>query len=386
MWRYLQGCFILNKKSIITTAVITFVLTIFTVFTVLGCFFGDSVKTLLIKNLIDEYYIENSDTDSLFSGMVRSLNDPYSVYFNDKDYKAFMESINSEYKGIGIEVSLDEDNFFSVSKVMNNSPAKKAGILEGDKIVQVDSQKVTEDNFNEIISYLKGETEESKKSNEISISVLRNNEELLFKVKRDTVHLDTVTQRDFPAAKYIKIDSFAQSTFNELSEILSSIGDKDIILDLRNNPGGLLSSAVDIADLFLGEADIVYTQNKAGERQYFKSDKKCIENNLIVLCNKNSASASEVLTAALLDNKRATVIGEKTFGKGCVQELFPLPLGGALKLTTSYYYTPSGICIHGEGITPSETVLLPENAQSKSIFDLTQEEDTQLSRALELAE
>ncbi len=375
----------MQKKNIITTAVITFTVTVVTVIAVLFCFFGDSVKAVLIKKLIDGYYIENSETDSLLSGMVRSLNDPYSVYFNDKEYKSFMESIHAEYKGIGIEVLLDEDNFFTVSKVMNNSPAKDAGILDGDKIIEVDSQKVTEDTFNEIISYLKGETEESKNKNEISITVLRGGKELLFKVKRDTVHLDTVSQKEFPAARYIKIDSFAQNTFNELSDALSNIEDKDIILDLRDNPGGLLSSAVDIADLFLCEADIVYTQNKAGERHYFKSDKKCIENDLIVLCNKNSASASEVLTAALSDNKRALVIGEKTFGKGCVQELFPLPLGGALKLTTSYYYTPNGVCIHGEGITPSETVFLPESAQNKSISALTHEEDTQLTRALELA-
>lgn len=378
-----------NRKTIAITAVVTFLATC-----ILNYFIPldfNVTKETEILNIIEKKfngaYDENKLTDYAAYAMVAALNDPYSSYLNSEDYSSFLSDLEATYEGVGIEIYVDpEDNLLTVLAPIEGSPGELAGILPGDKILKVDALDVNASNYNDAIRYMRGLSEEGKAVTEMTLLIKRGTEEFSAQVKRQVIEYKTVKYVDYTDVAYIKISAFDTPTSEDFAKVLSSLDTtktKGIVLDLRDNPGGLLSSAVSISDMLLPEADIVSVEYKSGKRQSYKSNKSNIDLPFVVLINGSSASASEIVAGAVKDNLQNRIIGTKSFGKGCVQEVIPLNDGkSALKLTTALYYTPSGVCIHGVGIEPDIAVELPETAADKSIRMLSLEEDTQLQKAM----
>ena len=254
------------------------------------------------------------------------------------------------YGGIGVVVTPGEDNLITVVSPIEDTPGERAGIKPGDKIIKVDGEEFTADEMDEAVKKMKGQPDTS-----VTITILRtdkngNNQQIDLKIVREQIRLQTVKSDVIEGnIGYIKISSFDELTYDDFKKQLDSLMNKNIsglILDLRNNPGGLLDVCVDIADELLGEGIIVYTQTKDGEKQYEYSNKKHVDIPLVVLVNEGSASASEILAGAIKDHNRGVLIGNKTFGKGIVQRIRQLKDGSGFKLTVSEYFTPKGINIH----------------------------------------
>ncbi|NLX61457.1 MAG: S41 family peptidase [Tissierellia bacterium] len=346
-------------------------------------------KAMELENYIKTYFLGDVDEekmmDGLIKGMFQSLDDPYSVYMNPDEFKSFTEQNEGVYGGVGIIVTPGDDNLITIVSPIEGTPGERVGLKTGDKIVKVDGEEFTADRMDEAVKRMKGEPNTS-----VTITILRtdkegNKEYIDVEIVREEIRLVTV-KSDLIEGNigYIKITSFDELTYDDFKKHLNQLMDKNIsglILDLRNNPGGLLDVCVDIADEFLGEAVIVYTETKDGKKQYEYSDRNAINLPLIVLVNEGSASASEILAGAIRDHKRGILIGNKTFGKGIVQRIRGLTDGSGFKLTVSEYFTPNGTSIHGIGIEPDITVELPEDVMEIGLENL--QEDTQLQRAIE---
>lgn len=370
--------------SVITTFVITTAL-------ILGLLvfvtpFGDflAVRSSILAGFVRDVDSDELDNAALY-GMVDELDDPYSQYLSDEEYAIFIESLNSEYQGIGVEIYIDaEDNLVTVAGVFENTSAAEAGIRAGDKIIKINDLDISEETYAEMLLLLKSDKNVSK----FEIVLLRGEEKITVNCERCKIERDTVSFKKYGETAYIKIAEFSDNTVTEFVKALEETDAQNsdgIIIDLRNNPGGFFDTAVDIADILLPECNIAYTSNKSGHKQYYNSDKHFIDVPIVLLVNENSASASEILTGALRDNLKTPVVGTRSFGKGCVQTLVPLPgKAGALRLTTSYYYSPSGVCIQDVGFTPDYEVELSEQAKKKPIGELSINEDTQLAKALEI--
>lgn len=311
-------------------------------------------------------------------GYVAGLGDAYSSYYTKTEYSELSEELTGNYKGIGIEVSITDDNRIIIIAVYKEAPAYNAGIKVNDILTKVEGKAYTGEKLNDAISVIR--TAEG----EITITIERDGKEVDLKV--------TPTEVSIPCAEsemlegdigYIQLFSFsedANEVFRTHVNTLISDGAKSLIIDLRDNPGGMLPTVVDIADLLLPEGNILTIQGRNMPKEEFKSGKTCIELPLYVLINGGSASAAEVLAGALKDHKRAVVIGETSYGKGVVQTVYELDSGAALKLTTAKYYTPSGECIDGKGITPDHEVKW--EAQEGYVY--SKETDIQLQKAIEL--
>ena len=334
---------------------------------------------------IDHYYIFDVDrdklADGLLAGYVSGLEDPYSVYYTPEKYTDILESANGEYYGIGVLVTEDKDGTIQIVNVFSNSPAKEAGILKGDIIAGVDNLDITGMDLNQVVGYIKG-----KEGTSVELQIQRDGEADLLNitVERRQVSVDTVEYRMLEdGIGYIQLVQFDDVSLDQMTaaiEDLKSQGMEKLILDLRDNPGGLLTSVVDIADLFLPEANIFYMEDKSGSRtDYNATDDQLFDGELVVLVNENSASASEVLAGTLKDNGRAQLVGVTTFGKGIVQTFYSLSDGSGVKLTTAHYFTPSGTDIHGVGVTPNVEVEQPDDEKTGE-----SEIDMQLNKALEI--
>ncbi len=375
-----------ERKKILTAVLITFLVTaILTSF--LWATFSPISAT--VKRLIKDNYVLTVDNEKIdkymAKGAAASLGDDYSYYLTSEEYSALMSDITGEYKGIGVEVYVSAEGFLTVSNVFMNTPAEGAGLRAGDIIIKVDNIEVTSETSADAISYMRGLSEEGKNAETMTLSVLRGEKMFDASVTRAEIVAQTIFSKDIEGVKYLRISSFSPSTFSEFVNALQTAeNSRGLILDVRDNPGGLLEIVSEICDVLLPEATIVYTEDRSGKQIFYKSDKKCIEIPIVVLTNENSASASEILAGALKDNKIGTLVGKKTFGKGSVQEIFSLKDQSALKLTTAYYYTPSGVCINGIGISPDYDISLPEESLLKPLQTLTFEEDTQLQKAIEL--
>ena len=344
-------------------------------------------KMLGLKAFIEENYyqpVEEVDfEDGIIKGLFRSLNDPYSVYMTKEEFEDFMTQTKGTYGGIGVIMTPGQDGFITVVSPIEDTPGARAGIQSGDKIVKVNDKEVTAEKLDEAVVMIKGDP-----GTKVSLTIIRPGKIDSFSVQltREEIRLNTVKSRILKdGIGYIRISMFDEQTSEDFKAHLSDLtkkGIKGLVIDLRDNPGGLLSECVTIADELLGKQTIVYTQDRAGNREYENSDVRKVDFPYVLLVNKGSASASEILAGAVKDTKSGTLIGTTTFGKGLVQRVKPLDDGTGFKLTTSQYFTPNGIYIHGKGIEPDVVLEMPEELAEK--VDITDEEDVQLQKGIEV--
>ena len=345
-------------------------------------------KILEIYSILDRHSIVSFDRnkmlDSMYRGMLEGVGDPYTYYFNREALAVFMERTDGSYVGIGVSVTTDpEDMKVTVINVFAGSPAEEAGLLPGDKIIEVDGMDMTGRLQDEVTALIRGLPD-----TQVQIRVLRNGSRVNVTLTRRQVSVPTVSHRMLEnRIGFLRIESFDRVTVSQFSEAYTDLqnqGMQGLIIDLRNNPGGLLETVVHIGGLLLPEGTILYSENSFGQRTVYRSyeDRK-IDIPLVLLVNGGSASASEVLTGAVRDHGVGTVVGQQTFGKGVVQSLISLSDGSALKVTTAKYYTPSGISIHGDGIKPDYIVEV-DRETAMMAARLTFEEDIQLQKAVEV--
>ena len=313
-------------------------------------------KLLGLESLIEkDYYQEVSEdklVDGAMKGLFEGLGDPYSQYYTKEEFQTLKEQTSGSFVGIGVYIGIDpESNNITIISPIEGSPAAKSGIKSGDIILAVDGEQVSSDKLDDVIKKIKG-----KENTTVDLTVQRNGKQLDFTVKRQTIVTKSVESKVIDDnIGYLRITSFDENTYKEFKEHISKLQEENIkglVIDLRDNPGGLLDVCVDIADDLIGKGTIVYTKDNAGNKEYYKSDEKEIDLPMVVLINGGSASASEILTAALVDNNKAIAIGETSFGKGLVQSVKQLKDGTGYKLTTAQYYTPNGNYINKKGIEP----------------------------------
>ncbi|MGB5245702.1 MAG: S41 family peptidase [Woeseia sp.] len=309
-------------------------------------------------------YVEPIDDsvlmESAIRGMVSDL-DVHSQYLDAREYQDIRVSTSGNYTGVGLEVSTRGNEIVVVAPI-DNSPAQLAGILPGDTIIAIDGASVDSDGLRETIRRLRG-----RAGTPVSLTVVRQpaDELFIFDLRRDSIKVASVRHELLePGIGYIRVGQFTDTTADELSRAIDTMTDElhkrggslsGVILDLRNNPGGILDAAVDVSDLFLNEGVIVTADGRTPEARFVRSAHQgdLLDGApVVVLVNAGSASASEIVAGALQDHQRALIVGTRTFGKGLVQTVMPLSRGRAIKLTTSRYYTPSGDSIHETGIAP----------------------------------
>lgn len=387
-----------NKKHIIITAVITFVITVVLIFTtVLGNVVGflmknndGSQKLKKVETLIDNYYIYDYDKEKMMdmalSSYAGGVGDPYTTYIDKEGLAEMVEDIQGNYVGIGVEIFIDKDNLLTVLSPFDHSPAQKAGIMPGDKIIKVSGKDISAKNYDDAISMIRGEDDPS--ADEVVITIKRGTEVFDVTVKREKITVVTATEKMLANnTGYIHISNFGDNTASEFRECLKNLensGAKSLIIDLRNNPGGTLESVVGVADSLMGEGNILTIRDKKGNEKKYNSKAGHNKLPLCVIINQNSASASEVLAGAISDSGRGTLVGVKSFGKGVVQTIFELGDGSALKVTTARYFTPGGTCIDKVGITPHIEISLDENYKNAPVTNIPYEKDFQLQKALEV--
>lgn len=321
-------------------------------------------KISMLWGMIDKYFLwdidEETVRDGMYKGILSSLDDPYSVYYTKTEMDDIIESSSGKYSGIGAYVTFDaESGITYISRPMPGSPAEESGLLPDDYIYEINGEDVRGLELNVVVSKIKG-----PEGSDVVISVKRagENDLLDITVTRRTIEVDMLESKMLDDnIGYIwlyEFEKIAVSQFDRAYEELEKQGMKGLIIDLRDNPGGDLEAVVDLADEFLPEGTIVYTKDKNGKGQTFKSDAAMKDIPLVVLVNGNSASASEILTGSLKDHGAATIVGTTTFGKGIVQSLFTLNDGTGVKITESEYYLPNDECIHGVGVEPDVRIEL----------------------------
>lgn len=348
-------------------------------------------KLTEIEDLMNDYFLDELDEGQietwLYKGAVAGLGDPYAAYYTVEEYQSLRDSTNGSYCGIGVEISQNiNTGLVTVARVFEDSPAMEAGLKPGDILYTVGDTEVTGMDLTMIVSRIKGE-----ENTEVNISVAREGEEdyLEFLVQRRTIEIQTVGSVMLEdQIGYISISSFDDVTTDQFIKALDDLeaqGLKGLIVDLRNNGGGLVSSVCAILDRLLPEGLIVYTEDKYGNREEETSDAEdYFDKPLAVLVNGNSASASEIFAGAVKDYEIGTLVGTTTYGKGIVQKIYPLHDGTAVKLTVSKYYTPKGNNIHEIGIEPDVEIDLEEALKKEAVVPL--EEDNQLQKAVEVLE
>lgn len=310
---------------------------------------------------IKEEYVEGVEDKALIEGAIRGMLanlDPHSAYLGTDEYRDLKVGTRGEFGGLGIEVGM-EDGFIKVIAPIDDTPAQRAGLQAGDSIIRIDQKPVKGLNLNEAVNLMRGEP-----GTKIELTVLRNTEDRPFDVviERAIVQVASVRSRLLePGFGYVRISHFQARTTEDVLKAIETLkassedGLKGLVLDLRNNPGGVLNSAVGVSDAFLTGGLIVYTKGRHAESELqFQAgpDDVLAGSPIVVLVNSGSASASEIVAGALQDHKRAIVMGNQTFGKGSVQTIVPIDDATALKLTTARYYTPSGRSIQAQGIAP----------------------------------
>lgn len=362
-------------------------------------------KITTLQQIIDKYYLFDEDTtkveDWIYKGMMYGLNDPYTTYYTAEEYQKLTEDTEGEYHGIGVMISQNRTTgIITVIKVFKDTPAAEAGMRPGDVLYKVGDMEVTGMDMDILVKdYIKGID-----GSEVALTVFRQDEGeyVDLKMERRNVTVQTVEYQMLEdRVGYVAVSQFDVVTADQFKAAVDDLekqGMKKLLVDLRNNPGGVLDAVVDMLDYILpddliieGDKDLVRTNTEAtllvymadkngkGGQEY-ASDGHSLDIPMAVLVNGESASASEVFTGAMKDYGRATVVGTKTFGKGIVQNLIPLDNGTAIKMTTAHYYTPSGFDLHGKGIEPDVEVELNEELKNKITVDVN--EDNQIQAAL----
>lgn len=337
-------------------------------------------KIRLIESLVDEHYLdevnENTLTDDMLKGLMNGLGDDYAAYYTADEYKEIMNTTQGDYRGVGMIMQQYADTKeVLIVGVYEGTPAETAGIKAGDILEEVDDMICTENDLTVIAAAIKNGERDT-----VHMKLRRDEEEYEVDVEKAEIEVPVVAGKLLDDnVGYIQIAQFTGLTSDQFAEYYKQLTDEgmtSLIVDLRNNPGGLLDSVVDTLRQILPEGMIVYTQTKDGTKKEYTCDGETpISIPMVVLVNENSASASEIFAGAVHDHEIATLVGTKTFGKGIVQQTFPFTDGSAIKMTIAKYYTPNGVCIHGEGITPDVEIELPKDAT----------EDVQLNKAIEVA-
>ena len=354
-------------------------------------------KVMEIYSVLDRFSILPFDKaemlESMYRGFLAGVGDPYTQYFDHEALAAFHTRTAGEYVGIGVRVMVDPaDRTVTVVNVFRGAPSYEAGLLPGDKIVAVNGEDVVGRPLPEVVGLIQG-----PEGTSVNLTILRPYENLRFDtdVFRALIEVPTVFHEMFDIATeyagyfrtgYIRIEGFDRPTLSQFSNALAELqvyGMDSLIIDVRNNPGGLLHVVEQIADLVVPEGIITFTEDVDGHREYLMAEYDYLGLPIVVLVNGRSASASELLAGAIQDTGAGVLVGTQTFGKGIVQNLRYLSDGTAIKLTVAKYFTPNGTSIHGIGLTPDFVVEMDESI-SRRIGDLEITEDAQLQAALKL--
>ena len=356
---------------------------------------GDALLDEEVVEKIDEIYsymniyyygeFEKEDIyNSIYSGVMESLEDPYSVYYTPEEYEDMQVSTSGTYYGIGAGVSQDLTTMeVTISKVYRGTPSEEAGLKNGDQILSVEGIDATSVEVSELVQHIRGE-----EGTTVHMVIYRasTNETLEFDVERRHVELPSIEGEMLEdGIGYIQITEFQKKTdeqFAEMVEQLQTQGAKGLSIDVRANPGGLLTTVVNLLDQVLPEGLLVYVEDKYGNRDEYTSDAACLDMPIVVLTDEHSASASEIFAGAMKDYEYATLVGKTTYGKGIVQNLIPLSDGDAIKITVAKYFTPKGNDIHEIGVAPDVEVEYEYSGPEEE--DYNKQYDSQFLKALEI--
>lgn len=337
-------------------------------------------KLNAIDSVLESFYFGDVDDetakDNIYKAYLSSYGDKYTMYYTADEYKALKESTNGKFYGIGAVCQLSGEGGVLLVDVYDNGAGYQAGLRSGDRVVNVDGRDITDMELSSAVALIKGD-----KGTSVTLEVIRGTERLTFSVVRDAVEAKTVSYTLLDNnIGYLSISQFEEVTtkqFKAAVEDLQSQGMKGLVIDIRNNPGGLLDTVVGMLKYMLPDGLIVYTEDKQGNRKEYKGqDNDEFNLPLAVLVNGNSASASEIFAGAIQDYGKGTIIGTQTYGKGIVQTVKPLTDGSAIKFTIAKYFTPKGQDIHGKGVTPDMVVE----------YDTDADVDTQLGAAIKNVE
>lgn len=334
-------------------------------------------KLNAIDSVLDSFYFDEVDDEkaknNIYKAYLASYGDKYTVYYTADEYKSLMETTNGKFYGIGAVCQASEEGGILLVEVYDNGAGYAAGLRNGDRITAVDEKDVTDMELSPAVALVKGD-----KGTSVTLTVVRGQDTFECTVVRDEVETKTVAYTMLEDnIGYLSISQFEDVTFNQFKaaiEDLENQGMKGLVIDIRDNPGGLLTSVVNMLKYILPDGLIVYTEDKEGNRkEYTGQDDDEFNLPLAVLVNGNSASASEIFAGAIQDYEKGVIVGTQTYGKGIVQTVKPLTDGSAIKFTIAKYFTPKGQDIHGKGVTPDKVVEYDENA----------DEDVQLKAAIE---
>lgn len=341
-------------------------------------------KLKVIREVMDRYYLHADEIDEealmegICAGYVSGLGDPYSSYYTEEEAKELLQGISGEYSGIGAALSRNnETNIVTITNVYEDSPAEEAGMEEGDILYQVDEHEVTGEDLNQVVAWIKGE-----EGTEVKLHVVRDSEELELTAVRRMIEVQTVTyEMKDSEIGYIRVSEFDTVTYEQFKDALNALdkeGMQGLVIDLRSNPGGNLTSVLNMLGQILPEGTIVTTENRDGkDEEYYCDGTHEFKKPLAVLVNGYSASASEIFSGAVQDYGKGKIVGTKTYGKGVVQEVLGLSDGSYLKITVSEYFLPSGRSIDKIGITPDVEVKYEPNEEDEKA-------DNQLDKAIEV--
>lgn len=342
-------------------------------------------KLLYLYSELNKNYLEPLDKDilweSAYEGLFKGAQDDYTIYMNKETYDKYKQDVTGKYAGIGVRIVSGDDKLVTVINVFRGSPAEKSGMQVGDKIIAIDDKDATLMTVDQAASYMRGDA-----GTEVSVAVLRNNKQVSMKLIRAELNVESVSGSILENnIGYINISEFSSKVSSQFNSILNEQlkkGITSLIIDLRNNPGGDVNETLSIADRILPSALIIYTENRMGKKQEYRSTAtQSLNIPIVVLINEYSASASEILAAALKDNNAATLIGVTSYGKGIIQSLQGLGDGSGYKITIEQYFSPNGDTIHKVGIEPNMVVKLPENVTYK-YGKIADGQDTQLTDAI----
>jgi len=342
--------------------------------------FGEVLEK--INNEYVDEFDQSKSMDSAINGLLQSL-DPYSAYMSPESFGNMQTETSGEFGGLGIEVGM-ESGVVKIISPIDNTPASKAGVKAGDYIVKINGTQVQGKSLTEAVDLMRGPVGSSI---EITVRRVGVKKAIIFNITREVIEVQSVKSKMIDnSIGYIRLTSFNQNSSEQIKEKISKLSKnknlKGYILDLRNNPGGLLSQAIKISDFFLENGEIVSTKSRkiSENRKWFAKEGDLIDGKtLVVLINYGSASASEIVAGALKDHKRAIIIGENSYGKGSVQSIIPLKNKGAIRLTIAKYYLPSGKSISEVGVTPDIEVL-----EKSDKFKINTKTDNQLNFVLKL--
>ncbi|MDO5398498.1 MAG: S41 family peptidase [bacterium] len=348
-----------------------------------------------VKELLDKHYLydidEEETAEKAVAAYVEGLDEPYTHYYTKKEFEDFTSNIEDSYVGIGIVISMNDNNQIEVVAPFEGSPAYAAGVLPRDILKSVNGVEYSGDKMEEAVNVITG----GKAGTTVELVFVRDGKEISMTIERGDISSESVSTEMLDGnIGLVRISSFntnskgsKQDTYTEFKEKVEQMqaeGMEKMIIDLRDNPGGSLDIVCEISDMIVPEGLITYMEYKDGKREEFKSDANEMNIPICVLINENSASASEVLTGCLKDYKKATVIGKTSYGKGIVQSVYPFMDGSGISMTVAKYYSPSGVCIHGTGITPDIEVDMPEEFKQYYASSVPHDNDTQLQKAVEV--